>query len=310
MSDSKIRSAAAPIVPEQHAQLSSAAHNERGMLLWDPVLQTLASGLDDIESARIAQANRHRILTATKPDPDGEMRGFGLDENHPAVAALSMQLATLTELEQAMTKALAKQLKTHPLHPWVKAQCGLGDKQVARLLAAVRDPYWNDLHDRPRTVSELWAYSGLHVLPAGHMSSGAQIAPAGGDTRGGGDTGQNHAGTQYLRAGVAPAHKRGQRSNWNNEARTRIYVIAESCMKNRRSPYRAVYDTGREKYAEAVHAAPCAQCGKKGQPAQPGTDLRDGHKHARAMRLVMKTVLRDLWIESRRIYLAAEPATT
>lgn len=274
------------------------------MLLWDPVLQTLASGLDDIESVRIAQANRYRVLTCTTPDSDGEMRGFGLDENHPAVAVLAMELATLRELEQALTKALAKQLKTHPLHPWIKAQCGLGDKQVARLLASVRDPYWNDLYDRPRTVSELWAFCGLHVLPASHVRSDTQKAIASGFACGGGDTDQARTDTQRGDVGVAPARKRGQKSNWNNEARTRIYVIAESCMKKRQSPYRAVYDAGREKYAAAAHQVPCAQCGKKGQPAQPGSELRDGHKHARAMRLVMKAVLRDLWIESRRFYLA------
>lgn len=311
MTEPKIRPAAASTnVPEQCAQLSSDAHHDGGMLLWDPLLQTLASGLDDMESVRRAQANRLRVLTTTTPDSDGVMRGFGLDDKHPAVAVLAMELATIGELENAMTKALAKQLKVHPLHPWIKAQCGLGDKQVARLLAAIHDPYWNDLHDRPRTVSELWAYCGLHVLPASHTRPDTQTFAAAGAVDGGSDTGQTRPGDHLSSAGVAPARRRGQKPTWNNEARARIYVIAESCMKNRRSPYRAVYDTGRAKYAEAVHAAPCAQCGKKGQPAQPGTDLRDGHKHARAMRLVMKTVLRDLWIESRRIYLAAEAATT
>ena len=93
-------------------------------------------------------------------------------------------------------------------------------------------------------------------------------------------------------------------------------MIAEKCTtfngkpdKNGRpralSPYRAVYDDGRAKYAESVHDVACRQCGSKGKPAPVGSELRDGHKHARAMRLVMKAILRDLWIEARAIHLAA-----
>lgn len=294
--------AAARAFPEPPRQVPHGDHMLLAMRLWDPLLQTLASGLDDIESARIAQANRLRILTATAPDSDGETRGFGLDGKHPAVIALHVQLATLAELEKGMTKALSKQLKTHPLHPWISAQVALGDKQVARLLAAIRDPYWNDLHDRPRTVSELWAFCGLHVLPAANAATDAHSACAGGSTRGGSDTAQWFNGGQTANAGVAPARRRGQVCNWSQEARTRIYVIAESCLKNRRSPYRPTYDDGRAKYAEAVHQVPCVRCGPKGKPALEGSPLSDGHKHARAMRLVMKHVLKDLWIESKRLY--------
>lgn len=307
------------VVPEHSANDAPHTHHGSALLLWDPLLDTLASGLDDIENVRIAQANRFRILTTVEPDSDGEIRGFGLDLNHPSVAALEAQLTTLKALEHGMVLALQRQLRTHPLHPWIKAQKGLGDKQVARLLASIQDPYWNNLHDRPRTVSELWAFCGLHVLAVGHATSGTQSAhadgnslpashtgavahtrPAGGELLG--RTDHPSPDAQKTPVGVAPARRRGQKANWNTTARTRIYVIAESCMKNRQSPYRAVYDDGRAKYADSVHAAPCAQCGKKGQPAGIGTELRDGHKHARAMRLVMKAVLRDLWVESKRIH--------
>lgn len=302
-------------VPMVHAGSNEPhTHGGAGMVLFDPLLSTLASGLDDIEKVRIAQGNRYRQLTRTGEDKDGEERGFGLDANHPAVAALDGQLAKLVDLETAMAKALAKQLKSHPLHPWIKAQCGLGDKQVARLLAAIRDPYWNDLHGRPRTVSELWAFCGLHVLPVGHLSIGDQTRHASGakpaadqmpfgtqtsDVGGSkdSDTDQTRLEAQSSNVGVAPRRKRGQKANWSTDAKTRIYLIAESCMKNRNSPYRKVYDDGRAKYAESVHAVACAPCA-----ALPGAPLRDGHKHARAMRLVMKAVLRDLWIESRRLY--------
>lgn len=249
----------------QVEQRNQMANDTQGgfVSLFDPSLDVLACAVGDIEQLRIALANRIRGLTATEPDSDGVRRGFGLDSTQPAVAALATQLAQLEALEHGAVLAMKREFRKHPLAPWVKAQIGMGEKQTARLLSAIKDPYWNDLHDRPRTVSELWAFSGLHVLPAG----------------------------------VAPRRARGQAANWNNDARTRAYVIAESCMKNRRSPYRSTYDEGRTKYADTLHATDCRQC-----KATAGEPLRDGHKHARAMRLVMKAILRDLWIEAKRIH--------
>lgn len=311
-----------------HTQVKS------GMLLFDPLLATLAAGLEDIEKVRIAQSHRLRILTRTEADADGEFRGFGLDESHPMVAALSAQLDGLIELNKAAGKTLDKQMKTSRLHPWISGQFGLGDRQMARLLGTIRDPYWNDLHDRPRTVSELWAYCGLHVLPASHYAGKTHSSDAdrtavlvahyvgephlssGGESSGG-DTGHSGSEAHSNFVGVAAKRRRGVKANWSTEAKTRCYLIAESCVKARRkpcvaddetgltahvtgcvcSPYRIVYDDGRAKYAESVHAVACPPCS-----ALPGAPLKDGHKHARAMRLVMKAVLKDLWIESKRIY--------
>jgi hypothetical protein len=100
----------------------------------------------------------------------------------------------------------------------------------------------------------------------------------------------------------------------------RVYLIAEACIKfdgkpdkNDRprplSPYRAVYDTGRAKYAGAVHPAPCRRCGPSGSPAAAGTPLSPGHQHARALRLVMKAILRDLWAEARLLHGESQEAS-
>lgn len=249
--------------PQQHRHDPRDTQMCTALLLWDPVLQTLADGLDDVEKTRIAQANRYRILTTRAEDSDGQTRGFGLAADHPAVAALDAQLQTLDFLDKQMAKALAKQLRTHPLHPWVKRQNGLGDKTVARLLATLHDPYWNDLHDRPRTIGELFAFCGV--------------------------------------AGPGQRRTRGQRSNWSPDARKRLWIMTGPIIRGN-GPYRAVYDAGRVKYAEKTHTAACAQCGAKGKPAEAGTPWRDGHKHAGAIRLVMREILRDLWTESRAIY--------
>lgn len=296
--------------------------------LWDssaaPLLALLADCLDDIERTRIAQENRLRQLTRTGVDRDGEERGFGLPLDQPQVAALAALVDALHEMEHAATLNLRRAMRSHPLGPWVKATVGVGEKQGARLIAVLGDPYWNTLHDRPRSVSELWAYCGLHVIsPATqrctdtHSRSGGggqahpgHGAPAPHGSSAGvtkqGDPGHQTPGTQLPGAGVAPTRTRGQRSNWSTAAKTRAYLIAESCIKQAHSPYRAVYDTARAKYAQAVHAVECRRCGPKGDPAAPGTPLSAGHQHGRAMRAVMKELLRDLWRESKRIHEEAD----
>lgn len=217
--------------------------------LSDPTLNTLAAQFSDIEQMRIATANRLRILTLNEADEDGVMRGWSLPDNHPSVIALRYQFEAFEIQEKTMEKALAKQLKTHPLHPWIKSQIGLGDKQMARLLGVIRDPYWNELHQRPRTVSELWAYSGLHVIN-----------------------------------GQGAKRRKGQQSNWSAEAKSRIYLIAVSCIKQSKSPYRAVYDD-RRAHTAITHP-----------------DWTDGHSHNDALRIMGKEILKQLWIQSRAIH--------
>ena len=219
------------------------------MSLSDPTLNTLATQFSDTEQIRIATANRLRILILDEADKDGVMRGWQLTENHDSVKALRAQLEAFEKLEKEMEKALAKQLKTHALHPWIKSQIGLGDKQMARLLGVIRDPYWNELHQRPRTVSELWAYSGLHVIH-----------------------------------GQGAKRRKGQQSNWSAEAKSRIYLIAVSCIKQSKSPYRAVYDD-RRAHTAITHP-----------------DWTDGHSHNDALRIMGKEILKQLWIQSRAIH--------
>jgi len=354
--------------------------------LVDPLLALLAENLDDLEKVRIATENRLRHLTRNVDDSDGERRGLGLSEADAPVAAVAAVVESLNGLEKDATRQLQKALRKHPLGPWIKAQKGVGDKQGARLLAAIGDPYWNDLHGRPRTVSELWAYAGLHVLPVGHRRVDDQCRTADGDPNfrtgqrctdpqaavagpelnhpsghgtpdaqpgsaaGAPDTHLGHFGTDAHRAhagvgqagsdpdhgssdphptsaGVAPSRARGQRSNWSATAKMRAYLIAEACIKqlaagckelgeNRHLPdggcacgrYRTVYDYGRIKYAESLHPADCKRCGPAGKPALAGTPLSAGHQHSRAMRLVMKELLKDLWIQARAIHGADEGA--
>lgn len=296
-----------------------------GPSLLDPALALAADVLDDLERVRTANANRLRILTTTEADSDGEMRGFGLDESHPDVARLAAIVGMLGQIEKDAVKNLERHMRRHPLHPWAKSMRGVGDKQIARLLAAIGDPYIRPEIERedgtiipagPRTVSALWAYCGLHVLPASsptradaHTSgaAGQDQLPADhhrADTPRryvgglGGDPGQEGRDTRTSTAGVAPKRARGQKANWSTRAKTKAYLIATSCLKQlvkpcadgahvddcSCSPYRLVYENRRR------HTA--------------GTrpDWTDGHSHNDALRVVSKAILRDLWREAKRLH--------
>jgi hypothetical protein len=247
-----------------------------GPFLRSPLLGLAATTLDDVEHVLIASQNRLRQLT------DRSEHGFGLTFIHPDVMQLQNLVGQLETTYSDATKNLQRIMRGHPLYGWSKDIPGIGEKQFARLLAAIGDPYWNDAKEAPRTVSQLWAYCGYHVtdvLPD-HLSHDAQA----------------------IVVGVAPARRRGERGNWSSEGRMRAYLIAESCIRWAHSPYRPVYDAAREKYAEAVHKVPCVRCGPSGHPAQVGSDLNPGHKHARAMRATAKAILKDLWIEARRLH--------
>lgn len=276
----------------------------------DPFLALAADVVDDLEKVRIANENRFRQLTRDEADADGEERGFGLTEDHPDVARLAALVDMLAGAEHKAVLNLQRLMRQNPLGPWVKATKGIGEKQAARLLATIGDPYIRPEivrkdgtvePSRPRTVSELWAYCGLHVLPAGQGSHDNHSTAASGNQTG---SHPDHLlrGTQTDRVGVAPKRQKGQRANWSTLAKTRAYLVAESCIKQRTSPFRAVYDDTRAKYADAIHQVPCARCGPSGKPAPAGSPLSDGHKHARAMRAVSKAVLKELWRESKRLH--------
>lgn len=232
------------------------------MHLATPTLAMAAEVVDDLEKVRIANENRLRSLT----DPEI----YGLTLHHPDVMQLAALVEQLKATEAQAVKNLEKVMKAHPLGKWVKESTGVGFKQCARLLASVGDPYWNDLHERPRTVSELWAFCGMHVVN-----------------------------------GAAVHRSRGVQSNWSPDARMRVWLIAQSCIKTK-GKYRDVYDGGRVKYEGAVHVSECKRCGPKGKPALPGSELSAGHQHARATRLICKEVLKDLWLEAKRIHESVE----
>jgi hypothetical protein len=336
--DTHSSSVAAPTPPAPAKSPSDPS--VRAPVLADPLLALAADVLDDLERVRIANENRLRQLTRDETDKDGQERGFGLTTDHPDVARLAALVEALAKAEHDATLNLQRMVRRHPLGPWIKQAKGVGEKQAARLLAAIGDPYWNDLHNRPRLVSELWAFCGysVHKLPVGHVTPDTQRLRAGGaptpahqsrcdthvrivggnphpanqesyDTHvclvGGALAGSNpdhlRVDSHMTYVGVAVTRQRGMKANWSPTAKMRAFLIAESIVKAG-GPYREVYDHAREKYADAIHAVECKRCGPAGKPAPTGSPISAGHQHARALRLVAKTVLKDLWREAKRIH--------
>lgn len=258
--------------------------------LADPLLALAADVLDDLERVRVANENRLRQLTRSEEDSDGELRGFGFPADFPEVVRFAAVVEALAASEHQAQLNLKRILRKHPLGPWVGRTVGVGEKQAARLFAAIGDPYWNAKYDRPRTVSELRSYCGW------------------GDAR-------------------AQVRRKGQKNRWSDTAKKRAWVIAQSCVKQLRkpchkpdgrswaehvdgcacSPYRLVYDDCRRKYAGTVHDIECVRCGPSGAPAQPGSPRAPGHQEAMAYRAVAKEVLKDLWREAKRIHQQHDP---
>ncbi len=298
----------------------------RSLDLADPLLALAADVVDDLEKVRIANTNRLAQLTRDQPDKDGLERGFGLTHDHPDVARLAALVNALAKAEHDAVLNLQRMVRQHPLGPWIKQAKGVGEKQAARLLAAIGDPYWNDLHNRPRLVSELWAFCGyaVHKLPVSQVRLDAHNYNAGGEFAGGSPD-QTTRDTHINTVGTAVTRQRGMKSNWSPTAKMRAYLIAESCKKTavrapcikandtdddyaihnigcRCSPYRVLYDHGRKKYADATHKLECKRCGPTGKPAAIGSPLSAGHKQSRALRFVAKTLLKDLWHEAKRLH--------
>jgi hypothetical protein len=247
--------------------------------------------LNDIEAQRKRNTNRRGALTRTEPDSDGVVRGRGFRTGSHAVVLLDAHLAELATQEARMVRLLENVMKQHPLAAWIKSQKGLGLKQMGRLFAAIQDPSWHPVQERPRTLPELNAYCGM--VPGYRRVRGVRAA---------------------------------ETEQWNAEARMRLYLVAESGVGQigrsckpfqdpdrswiiehvdgcRCGPYRLVYEQ-RRRFTERegkLHSEVCPRCGPKGHPAQPGSPWPKAHQRGDAVRYVGKRILRDLWREARRI---------
>lgn len=256
-------------------------------------LAAAADTLHDIERLRIASENRLRQFTRSteEEDKDGGKRGFGWDLRSPAVASLAALVAGMkcdSEvvrlalgddkppkkkgccLEHDAERNLTRALRANPLGPWVKAQKGIGEKQGGRLVAAIGDPYMRPAMLQP---DETWDPARPRTVSE-----------------------------LWAYCGLKPGQrrKRGELANWSATAKMRAWNVAGSMLK---SGNREVYDKRKAATEGRLHAAECVRCGPSGKPALPGSAWSDGHRHADALRVVSKDILKELWREARRIHL-------
>lgn len=280
-------------------QSSSAAGGQDSSVLspWPEHLSrdlaAAADTLDDIERLRMASENRLRqfVRGANEVDADGGQRGFGWDLRSPAVVALAGLVAGMRCdsgvvrqalgderpskrkgccLEHDAERNLTRTLRAHPLGPWVREQRGIGEKQGGRLVAAIGDPYV-----RPALLLLDGSWDPLRPRTVSELWAYCGLKP-----------GQRR--------------KRGERANWSAAAKMRAWNVAGSMLK---VGNREIYDKRKAHTEGLLHEAECARCGPSGKPALPGTPWSDGHRHADALRIVSKEILKELWREARRIHL-------
>lgn len=220
--------------------------------LQDALLGLAAETLTDIERVRVATENR---LRAMRDD-------HGVSDT-PEYKRAEAILEALAAAEHQATLDLGRQMRQHPLGPWVAATVGIGPKQGARLIAAIGDPYWNTLEDRPRRgPAELWAF-----------------------------------------CGYKPGQKRqkGVRSNWNPDAKMRAHLCAEAVVKAGIRKMNGCDDGDGYDWARRTALTPQAAVYLKARASWSDRDVSDGHKHNHALRCVAKRILRDLYVAAKTL---------
>ena len=274
--------------------------------LYTPELGLLAQQLDDFENLRKAQESRLRIFTRVEEDKDGETRGFALDEDNPVVIACQINVDQLRVIEHKTVLALQKAMRRNPLNEWRQTQLGIGEKTLARLLSAVGDPYVRMDNHMPRTVSQLWAYCGLHTLPDPMVTTDTHSMSGSGTSLAGDHM---YADTRISRVpgthNVAARRMKGVKANWSTIAKTRCYLLAEACVK---AGVRK--DENGDRYAKDDSEYAQLYIDRRNHTAVTHPEWTPLHSQNDALRIVSKRILRNLWRAARDIHMNDKEVST
>lgn len=178
----------------------------------------------------------------------------------------------LEQIERKTFNEVKRQLKQFPIYTnWLVHQRGCGPMMSAVLISEI------NIHNTP-TISALWSYAGLRVDPE---------------------------------TNEAVRRKRGQKANWNPFLKTKaVKVLGESFIKTR-SPWREqFYDPYKHRKQNTLvpvcmackglgvaYGKPCINCKGTGKNAPWGKS--DAHRHAAAIRYMVKKFLQEFWVQWR-----------
>lgn len=233
---------------------------------------------------------RLRLLAESFWDCQEFRKAMASKARSETVEELTTQAAEhYAAVEKLFSGAMVKELRTcAPIEilAWREGAKGVGEHLLARLLGVIGDPY----AARPQAWQEREGASGGRDDPRRVLVAGEPFI--------------RNLGKLWAYCGVGdPARKRktGMSSEdgaalGNPKAKTIMFLLAESCVKQPTSRYAQVYAGAREKFEGRIHVRACPQC--KGSSA-PGDPWRPGHQHQAALRQVAKEILRDLWAAAR-----------
>jgi len=218
--------------------------------------------LEDTMRLRIATSNR------IARGADGtETNAVKTVDEAPYLAHLAALERAEHDVVLAMKRCYRKTVDPAIIE-WQKTATGIGERLLARLLGVIGHPVQTTRHhwegdgadrvlvdDGPytRRVSDLWSY-------CGH-----------------GDA------TRKRRAGM---DKDDAMAMGSPRAKMLTHLLAESCIKQPRSPYRVVYDARRE--------------------ATTDRGWTPGHSHNDALRITAKAILKDLWLAANGVVFEVE----
>ena len=236
----------------------------------DPMLFTLAQTLQDYETLRIAEEHRLRIFSTPSdvPDEDGVCRGFGYAEDSDEVQVVKGLIDPLKDLEHRTVLSLQKRMRVNPIWPYFKDVKGVGEKTLARLMACIGDPYLRPLDDgsyTSRTVSQLWAYCGMHTMP----NKDGEI--------------------------IAAKRMKGVQANWNTEAKTRLFLLSQNLLRQ---------GIRKDKDGNQFAVTPYGQLylDRRAHTAVTHPEWNPGHGLNDALRIMGKELLKQLWRAAREIH--------
>lgn len=224
---------------------------------------------DAIDVAHRKAAGR-RVVKAVEPHPLAEDIGKHL-------APLMTSRSMIEDARKAAEKPLIAAAQDHPLwKAFAEEIDGLGAMSFGQIIAEVGEPH------AYRSVAGLWKRAGVGRFQ--NPKNGEWLTQR-----------------KYSDAAVAEA------AGYAPTRRSILFVIQENLVKLNKGYYRQVYDDRKAheaERAEELKASPPAGLSDLAKKSY----MSPGHIHRRAMRYMMKRLLRQMWRASRKLAGISDPA--